>query len=47
MYYLIIFLYFRLDVVFFVDVFDIYDNIYGLVFGCYDGNVYERMLKLI
>ncbi|XP_052676453.1 peroxisomal acyl-coenzyme A oxidase 1-like isoform X2 [Crassostrea angulata] len=35
----------RPDAVSLVDAFDIHDNTHGSVLGCYDGNVYERMLK--
>ncbi|XP_062607269.1 peroxisomal acyl-coenzyme A oxidase 1-like [Saccostrea cucullata] len=35
----------RPDAVSLVDAFDIHDDTLGSVLGCYDGNVYERMLK--
>ena len=35
----------RPDAVSLVDAFDIHDLTHGSVLGCYDGNVYERMLK--
>ncbi|XP_048740597.2 peroxisomal acyl-coenzyme A oxidase 1-like isoform X2 [Ostrea edulis] len=35
----------RPDAVSLVDAFDIHDDALGSVLGCYDGNVYERMLK--